>query len=77
MIKPSNTWIVVADGARGRFFKASDDMKTLVSVGKADMVSPKAANSHVNSRATNPVAAIARHVTARAMRSSLHMTTRS
>ena len=41
MIKPSNTWIVVADGARGRFFKASDDMKTLVSVGKADMVSPE------------------------------------
>jgi protein required for attachment to host cells len=40
MIKRSNTWIVVADGARGRFFKASDDMKKLISVGKAHMVSP-------------------------------------
>ncbi len=36
----SNTWIVVADGARGRFFKASGDMKKLVSIGNADMVSP-------------------------------------
>ena len=40
MIKHSNTWIVVADGARGRFFKVSGDMKRLISVGKADMVSP-------------------------------------
>jgi protein required for attachment to host cells len=42
MIKPkrSTTWIVVADGARGRFFKTGNDMKKLVSVRKADMVSP-------------------------------------
>jgi protein required for attachment to host cells len=38
--KHPNTWIVVADGARGRFFAASDDMKKLVSVRKADMVAP-------------------------------------
>lgn len=36
----SNIWIVVADGARSRFFRASDDMKRLISVRKADMVSP-------------------------------------
>lgn len=42
MIKPkhSTTWIVVADGARGRFFKAGSDLKKLVSVRNADMVSP-------------------------------------
>lgn len=36
----STTWVVVADGARGRFFKASGDRKKLISVRAADMISP-------------------------------------
>ena len=35
------TWILVADGARGRFFCADDEAKKLVSVGPADMVAPQ------------------------------------
>lgn len=42
MIKTTrrNTWIVVADGARSRFYAASGDMKKLVPVRMADLVSP-------------------------------------
>lgn len=40
MAKRPNTWIIVADGARGRFFAPSDDMTKLVSVRKADLVAP-------------------------------------
>ena len=35
------TWIVVADGARGRFFKPDEDAKKLVSAGLADLVAPQ------------------------------------
>jgi len=41
MAKRPNTWIVVADGARGRFFAPSEDAKKLVSVGPGDMVAPQ------------------------------------
>jgi protein required for attachment to host cells len=40
MAKRSNTWIVVADGARARFFTQSEDTKKLVSIRGADMVAP-------------------------------------
>ena len=40
MAKRPNTWIVVADSARSRFFAPSDDMKKLVAVRSADLVSP-------------------------------------
>jgi protein required for attachment to host cells len=36
-----STWIVVADGARARFFALSEDAKKLVSVRSADMVAPQ------------------------------------
>jgi protein required for attachment to host cells len=39
-VKHPNTWIVVADGARGRLFKASNDMKKLTSVRNAELVAP-------------------------------------
>ena len=40
MTKRSTTWIVVADSARSRFFAPSDDMKKLVTIRSADLVSP-------------------------------------
>jgi protein required for attachment to host cells len=41
MAKRELTWIVVADGARARFFVPSDDAKKLVPARNADMVSPQ------------------------------------
>jgi protein required for attachment to host cells len=41
MPKHPTTWVVVADGARGRFFKPNEDSKKLVSVGLADLVAPQ------------------------------------
>lgn len=41
MAKRSTTWIVVADSARSRFFAPSDDMKKLVAIRSADLVSPE------------------------------------
>lgn len=43
MLKPKRprTWIVVADGARARFFEPSDDGKKFVAGRQADMVSPE------------------------------------
>ena len=38
--KRPKTWIVVADGARARFFAASEDGSKLVSAAAADMVAP-------------------------------------
>ena len=38
--KRPNTWIVVADGARARFFTASEDGSKLVPARSADMVAP-------------------------------------
>ena len=38
--KRSRTWIVVADGARARFFTASDDGGKLVPARPVDMVAP-------------------------------------
>ena len=38
--KTPRTWIVVADGARARFFVASDDGRKLASVRRVDMVAP-------------------------------------
>ena len=38
--KRLRTWIVVADGARARFFTASDDGGKLVAAAAADMVAP-------------------------------------
>ena len=40
MARHGNTWIVVADGARARFF-APSEIRKLVSVGTADMVAPQ------------------------------------
>lgn len=40
MAKRLNTWIVVADSARSRFFAPGDDMKKLVAIRSADLVSP-------------------------------------
>jgi protein required for attachment to host cells len=39
--RPTTTWILVADGARGRFFRPNEELKKLVSVGPADMVAPQ------------------------------------
>ena len=43
MLEPKRrrTWIVVADGARARFFVPSDDGKRLVAARHADMVAPE------------------------------------
>jgi len=41
MAKVPNTWIVVADGARARFFSFSEDRKKLVSNRSADLVAPE------------------------------------
>lgn len=41
MAKRPSTWIVVADGARARFFAPSEDARKLVSVGSADLVAPQ------------------------------------
>jgi protein required for attachment to host cells len=41
MRKQERTWIVVADGARARFFSPAEDGKTLVPARKADMVAPQ------------------------------------
>jgi protein required for attachment to host cells len=38
--KQIRTWIVVADGARARFFTASDDASKLVPARTSDMVAP-------------------------------------
>ncbi len=38
--KRTRTWIVVADGARARFFAASDDGSKLLPARAADMVAP-------------------------------------
>ena len=39
--RPTTTWIVVADSARGRLFRPNEETKKLVSVGPADMVAPQ------------------------------------
>ena len=41
MAKRPSTWIVVADGARARFFAPSEDARKLVPVGSADLVAPQ------------------------------------
>lgn len=41
MPKRPKTWIVVADGARGRFLKPDREAKKLVPAGPADLVSPQ------------------------------------
>ena len=41
MRKQTTTWVVVADGARGRFFKPNEDSNGLISVGLADLVAPQ------------------------------------
>ncbi len=41
MAKRPNIWIVVADGARARFFTPSEDAKKLVSLRSADLVAPQ------------------------------------
>lgn len=41
MAKPSRTWIIVADGARARFFMLSDDARKLVPATNSDMVAPE------------------------------------
>lgn len=40
--RPQKTWIVVADGARARFFTPSEDAKKLVSALAADMFAAEA-----------------------------------
>jgi protein required for attachment to host cells len=35
------TWVVVADGARGRFFTIDEEAKKLVSAGPSDLVAPQ------------------------------------
>ncbi|OFX00385.1 MAG: hypothetical protein A3D94_22335 [Alphaproteobacteria bacterium RIFCSPHIGHO2_12_FULL_66_14] len=39
--KRSRIWIVVADGARARFFMPSEDLKKFVAAQQADMVAPE------------------------------------
>lgn len=39
--RSTTTWILVADGARGRFFCPNEESRKLVSVGPADMVAPQ------------------------------------
>jgi protein required for attachment to host cells len=39
--RSTSTWILVADGARGRFFQPNEETRKLVSVGPADMVAPQ------------------------------------
>jgi protein required for attachment to host cells len=43
MLKPKRprTWIVVADGARARFFTPSEDLKKFIAAQQADMVAPE------------------------------------
>jgi protein required for attachment to host cells len=41
MPKRPKTWIVVADGARGRFFKPDEEARKLVPAGPADLVAPE------------------------------------
>ncbi len=43
MLKPKRprTWVVVADGARARFFTPSEDLKKFVAAQQADMVAPE------------------------------------
>lgn len=41
MAKRPKTWIVVADGARGRFFQPDKEAHKLASVGPADLVAPQ------------------------------------
>lgn len=41
MQRQKRTWIVVADGARARFFSPAEDGKTLVLARTADMVAPQ------------------------------------
>ena len=38
---PTTTWIVVADGARGRFFRPNEEAKRLESIGLPDLVAPQ------------------------------------
>jgi protein required for attachment to host cells len=38
--RPTQTWIVVADGARARFFKPDRELAKLVPTGPADLVAP-------------------------------------
>lgn len=40
-MRKEKIWILVADGARGRFFRADEEMKKLVSVGPANLVAPQ------------------------------------
>jgi protein required for attachment to host cells len=40
-VRKPTTWIVVADGARGRFYRPSEESKKLVSVGPASLVAPQ------------------------------------
>jgi protein required for attachment to host cells len=39
--RPTTTWIIVADGSRGRFFRPNEETKKLESVGPSDMVAPQ------------------------------------
>jgi protein required for attachment to host cells len=41
MRKQERTWIVVADGARARFFSLAEDGRKLVAARTADMVAPQ------------------------------------
>ncbi len=38
--RPAKTWIVVADGARARFFRPDSELAKLVPAGLADLVAP-------------------------------------
>jgi len=39
--RPIKTWIVVADGARARFFRPDEESAKLLPVGPADLVAPQ------------------------------------
>lgn len=54
MRKQTTTWIVVADGARGRFFKLNADPNGLVSVGLADLVAPQSRQRPRNLKSDKP-----------------------
>ena len=53
-MRKQTTWIVVADGARGRFLKPNEDSNGLVSVGLADLVAPQSRQRPRNLKSDKP-----------------------
>jgi hypothetical protein len=71
------TLIVVADGARARFFEPRHDTQTLVPAAQADMVAPQSRLQNQESFPTGPAAASARPTPARIVTPSSRITIRT